>query len=167
MLDELEDISQSIRKHKKKIKEIYLEQRRKMPKSDAQLKLPVPEAGAMEELFQYDVSSTSYLFVEDLMMTKPQKSVLVQDLETTLTNHERAPQWIANLQTACIADVMPNIRKIKTNDIQTFGNFCEQFLEYISAIGQGPDRLDVVFDSYVEGSIKDSEKNSPSRQSPN
>ena len=113
----------------------------------------------MEELFQYDVSSTSYLFVEDLMMTKPQKSALVQDLETKLTNNdERAPAMDSKLQTACIADVMANIRKIRTKDIQTFGNFCEQFLDYISAIGQGPDRLDLVFDSDVEGSIKDSER---------
>ena len=55
----------------------------------------------MEELFQYDVSSTSYLFVEDLTMTKPQKSALVQDLETKLTNDdERAPAMDSELQTA-------------------------------------------------------------------
>ena len=60
---------------------------------------------------------------------------------------------------ACIADVMANIRKIKTKDMQSFGDFCEQFLDYISAISRGPDRLDLVFDSYVDGSIKDSERN--------
>ena len=113
----------------------------------------------MEELFLCDVSSTSYLFVEDLMMTKPQKSALVQDQVTKVSSDdERAPTMDSELQTACIADVMANIRKIKTKAIQTFDNFCEQFLDYISAIGQGPDRLDSVFDSYVEGSIKDSER---------
>ena len=55
----------------------------------------------MEELFQCDVSSTSYLFVEDLTMTKPQKSALVQDLETKLTNDdERVPAMDSELQTA-------------------------------------------------------------------
>ena len=84
----------------------------------------------MEELFQYDVSSTSNLFVEDLMMTKPQKSALVQDLEIKITNDDkRAPTMDSELQTACIAALMANIRKIKTKDIQTFGNFCEQFLD--------------------------------------
>ena len=70
------------------------------------------------------------------------------------------PQWTANYRPpiAYIPDVMANIRKIKTKDIQMFGNFCEQFLDYISAICRGPDRLDLVFDSYVEGSIKDSER---------
>ena len=67
------------------------------------------------------------------------------------------PQWTANYRPpiAYIADV---IRKIKTKDIQTIVNFCEQFLDYISTICRGPDRLDLVFDSYVEGSIKDSER---------
>ena len=94
------------------------------------------------------------------MMTKPQKSALVQDLETKpINDDERAPAMDSELQTACIADVMANIRKIKANDIQTFGDFCKQFLDYISAIGRGQARLDLVFDSYVEGSIKDSERN--------
>lgn len=114
----------------------------------------------MEELLQYDVSSTSYLFDQEGLMTKSQKSALVQDLETKLINDdERVPTKDSELQTACIADVMANIRKLKTKDIKTFGEFCEQFLDYISAVGRRPDRLDLVFDSYVEGSIKDSERN--------
>ena len=52
----------------------------------------------MEEIFQYDFSSTSYLFDEDLMMTKPQKSAFVQDLETKITNDdERAPTMDSEL----------------------------------------------------------------------
>ena len=72
-------------------------------------------------------------------MPKPQKSALVQDLETKITyDGEGAPAKDNKLQTACIADMMANIRNIKTKDIQTFGHFCEQFLDYISSIGQGP-----------------------------
>ena len=36
----------------------------------------------MEELLQYDVSSTLYFFNQEGLITKPQKSALVQDLET-------------------------------------------------------------------------------------
>ena len=54
---------------------------------------------------------------------------------------------------------MAIIRKIRTKDIQTFGYFCKQFLDYISATRQGPDRLDLVLDSYVEDSITDLERN--------
>ena len=65
----------------------------------------------MEEIFQYDVSSTSYLFDQDLMMTNL-KSALVQGLETKLTNDdERAPTMDSRLQTACVADVMPSIMR--------------------------------------------------------
>ena len=38
----------------------------------------------MEELFQYDVSYTSYLFVEDLTMTKPQKMHLSRSRDKTI-----------------------------------------------------------------------------------
>ena len=68
----------------------------------------------MEELLQYGVSSTSYLFNQEGLMTKSQKSALVQDLETNISNDdERAPAKDSELQTACIADMMANIRKIK------------------------------------------------------
>jgi len=102
-------------------------------KEDAQMRRSIEVARArgrsMEELLQYDVSSTSYLFDEKGLITKPQKSALVQDLEAKLTkDDERIPTKESELQTACIADVMANIRKIKTKDIQTFGEFCDQFL---------------------------------------
>ena len=92
----------------------------------------------MEELLQYDVSPTSYLFDQEGLMTKLQKSTLIQDLEANLTSDdERVPTKDSDLQTAFIADVMENIRKVKTNDIQTFGEFCEQFLDYISLLLEG------------------------------
>ena len=73
-------------------------------KEDAQIRRSTEIAHArgriMEKLFQYDVSPTSYLFVEELTMTKPQKSAHVQDLETKLTNDdERVPAMDNELQT--------------------------------------------------------------------
>ena len=66
----------------------------------------------MEELLQYDVSSTSYLFNQEGLMAKPQKRALVQDVKTKITNDdERAPAKNSELQTAFITDVMANIRK--------------------------------------------------------
>lgn len=134
-------------------------------KKDAEMMRSIEVARArgrtMEELLQYDVSSNLYLFDNEGLMAKPQKSALVQELESKLTtDDERVPTMDSELQTACITDVMANIRKIKkTKDIETFGEFCEEFLDYISAVARGTDRLDLVFDSYVEGSIKDSERN--------
>jgi hypothetical protein len=73
------------------------------------------------------------------MMTKPQKSELIKDIEMKLINDdERVPSKDSELQTPCIVDMTTNIRKIKTKDIQTFGKFCEQFLDYVSGVVQGP-----------------------------
>jgi hypothetical protein len=88
-------------------------------------------------------------------MTKPQKSESIKEIEMKLINdNERVPSKDSELQTPCITDVMTNIRKIKTEDIQTFDQFCEQFLDYVSGVARGPERL---FDSYVSGSMKYSE----------
>ena len=82
-------------------------------KVDAQMRQTIEVARArgknIQELLQYDVSSTSYLFDLEGLMTKPQKNTLVQDLETKLTNDvERVPTKDSELQTACIVDVMAN-----------------------------------------------------------
>jgi protein tyrosine phosphatase len=91
---------------------------------------------------------------------KPQKSELIKEIEMKLINDdERVPSNDSELQTPCITDVMTNIRKIKTKDIQTFEQFCEQFLDYVSGVARGPERLYLVFDSYVRGSMKYSERN--------
>ena len=68
---------------------------------------------AMEELLQYDVSSMSSLFDPQGMMTKPQKSAHIKDLEAKLCkNDERAPTKESKLNTACIVDVMASSRKL-------------------------------------------------------
>ena len=75
-------------------------------------------ASHMEELLQYGISSTSYLFNQEGLMPKPQKSKLVHGLEMKITNDdERTPKDSA-IQTACILDAMANIRKMKTKDIK-------------------------------------------------
>ena len=109
----------------------------------------------MEEFLQYDISSISYLFNQEGLMKKSHKSALILHLETKITNdNNRTSAKDNELQTACSVDVMADNRKIQSKDIQIVGHFSEQFMEYISTIGQGPDSQDLVFDSYVEGSIK-------------
>ena len=140
-------------------------------KEDAEMRRSVEFARArgraMEELLQYDVSSMSSLFDPQGMMTKPQKSALVKDLEAKLSkNDERAPTKESKLNTACIVDVMASSRKLQTKSITTFGQFVDQFMDYIFAISRRPDRLDLVFDSYVESFIKDSERSRRRNQAP-
>jgi hypothetical protein len=83
-----------------------------------------------------------------------------------INEDKRVPAQDSELQPPCIADVMANIRKITTKDIQTFGKFCEQFLHHVCGVVRGSERLDLMFDSYVQGSIKDSERNHRQRKAP-
>jgi hypothetical protein len=56
------------------------------------------------------------LFDQEGMMKKSQKSELVREIEMTLSNDdERVLAKDSELQTVCMADVMTNIRKIKTS----------------------------------------------------
>ncbi len=87
------------------------------------------------------------------------KSALVQELEPKLTKDDvRELAKDSEMQTACLGNVIANIRQAKTKDLRTFRDFCEHFLDYIAAIGQGTDRSDLIFDSDVERSMKDSER---------
>jgi hypothetical protein len=58
-------------------------------------------------------------------MAKPQKSELIKEIDMKLINDSMRgfPQRTVSYKNPCIANVMTNIRKIKTKDIQTFKNF--------------------------------------------
>jgi hypothetical protein len=59
-----------------------------------------------------------YLFDQEGMTTKPQKNKLVREIEMKLANDdERVRAKDSESQTACIANVMTNIRTIKTKGI--------------------------------------------------
>ena len=53
---------------------------------------------------------------------------------------------------------MGYIRGLKLKPVKTFGELCEQFISMVSNIHLRPTRIDFVFDSYLEGAIKDSER---------
>ena len=53
---------------------------------------------------------------------------------------------------------MANVRKTSIKGLRTFADFCSAFLNMILAICQNASRIDLVFDSYHEGSVKDTER---------
>ena len=60
---------------------------------------------------------------------------------------------------------MANVRKIKANvkEEKTFEKLVQNFLSYVQNKAQGGSRIDLVFDSYIEMTIKDSERQKRSR----
>ena len=61
---------------------------------------------------------------------------------------------------------MAYVRKVKTKPLKTFGEFCDVFLTSILNVSQNASRIDMVFDTYIEGSVKDSERLRRSKVSP-
>ena len=124
---------------------------------------------SMDELLQYDVCSTSPLFDEEGLMTKATKSQIVQELEKHLDEDcPKTPTTSDSAKTGYIVDVMANVRKIKQKDSSNFGEFCDSFLRFIQSSAKGTSRIDFVFDSYMDRSIRalsanDWRRNTPSR----
>ena len=57
-----------------------------------------------------------------------------------------------------LVDVMSNVRKLDVKNTRTFGELCKSFLSYVLSLCKNTDQVHFVFDSYIEGSVKDSER---------
>ena len=115
---------------------------------------------SMDQLLQYNITPCC-LFDEEGLMTKAVKSSLVHELELRLSADDcitSSRPTDTFLHTTYIVDTMANIRKMKTNDLKTFGDFALVFTNYIMASAKGANRIDLIFDSYCERSIKDHER---------
>ena len=120
-----------------------------------------------KELFKYDLIKFSYLFDEEGLLTRPQKSLLTKELEKVLSQDDYgSPLEWDDCHTSYIVDVMAYVRKVKMKPLKTFGEFCDVFLTSILNISKNASRIDMVFDTYIEGSVKDSERLRRSKVSP-
>ena len=54
---------------------------------------------------------------------------------------------------------MTNVRKIRTKGLRSFADFCSTFLNMLLAICKNETKIELVFDSYKEGFVKDTEIN--------
>lgn len=90
-------------------------------------------------------------------MTTATKSSIVHELEKQLKiEDQNTPS--TSMKTRFIIDVMANVRKMKTSNIRTLGEFCDNTLNATQCITKCASRIYLVFDSYVEKSTKDSER---------
>ena len=120
-----------------------------------------------QEVFTYDLVKTDYLFDEDGLMKKPTKHELVRELELNITadDYIARTHW-TDIPTEYIVDVMAYVRKLKNSSMNTFGDLCNQLLIMILGICKNASRIDFVFDSYIEGSVKDNERLRRSQKPP-
>jgi hypothetical protein len=112
------------------------------------------------EIFKYDLVKSSYLFSdEDGLMKKPVKYELMKELEKKLqpSDYIHPSEW-ADMPTGYVIDVMAYVRKIPFSSITTFGELFDKFLSIVLGICKCAKRIDFVFDAYIQGSVKDSER---------
>ena len=113
----------------------------------------------IQELLTYDLIDTSYLFDAEGLMVKPNKSDLCNELEKMLepTDYLQPSAWtLAN--TTAIVDVMAHLRCMRLANLNTFGDLCTDFLGYVHILSHSANRIDFVFDTYIDASVKDSER---------
>ena len=60
--------------------------------------------------------------------------------------------------TTAIVDVMAHLRRMRLANLHTFGDLCTDFVAYVQSISHNANRIDYVFDTYIDGSVKDSER---------
>lgn len=154
--------------HKPKVsKKSSLSSKKKDGQMQRVLEVARARGKSMEELLQYDVASTSQLFDEDDFMTKSTKSSIVLELEQKLEKDDsRTPQMTDQYKTSYILDVMAAIRKIGTKNHLNFGNLCDAVLRYVQTSAKNAKRIDLIFDSYLKRTIKDSERQRRKMKSP-
>ena len=61
---------------------------------------------------------------------------------------------------------MTIFRKMKLRELKTFGNLCKAEIEYAKISSSFAQRIEFVFDSYDDHSIKDCERNRRLKQTP-
>ena len=110
---------------------------------------------ATSELLKHDLVEESPLFDGD-DMTKPQKHIMIQELEKQLEKDDYAFDKQSNTPTVVIVDFMSVVRKVPFAKCSTFKEALA-FVWHLVTTAVSAGRLDIVYDSYLEGSIKESE----------
>ena len=113
----------------------------------------------MDELLKYDLIDSSYLFDNERLMKRPVKSMLIQEVEKYLSPEDYvSPSHWHQSKTTFLVDVMACIRRLTVKRLNTFGDLCNSLVDYILNIAVGASRIDFVFNTYIENSVKDSER---------
>ena len=106
----------------------------------------------MSELLKHDLVEESPLFDEN-DTTKPQKHIMIQELEKQLEKNYYAFDRQSNTPTVVIVDFMSVVRKVPFAKCSTFKEALA-FVWHLVTTAVFAGRVDIVYDSYLEGSIK-------------
>lgn len=111
----------------------------------------------IELLLKYELTDKNHLFDADGLFSKADKSSLNRELEKKVFNIKSKNELDNNnIETALVVDVMLIMRKIPWGKLTNFNDLAEQFCTFVNhnALLQNTKRIDFVFDSYFDTSIK-------------
>ena len=152
----------------KKLSEKKKDQKRETAQAQKTVDLARVRGYDMKHLFQYDLVESSPLFDDNGFMTDPRKSTLCNELEKNLKKEDyiHPSVWPA-CHTTYLIDVMACMRRVRVKSLKSFGDFISKgFFDIIQNICRRASRIDFVFDTYLDGSIKDSERKRRSSNKP-
>ena len=125
---------------------------------DAQKQIYIARARgiSMKEILSFD-HLTSNLFFEEDLTAKRNKSDLVKQLEKQLAASDTSFTAESKLRTAIIVDFMSLIRRYPVSKLKTFDDL---FRTATYSLLHAPctEEIDIVYDSYLEHSIKECER---------
>ena len=129
---------------------------KKLGKMQKEIDMARSRGIATSELLKHDLVEESPLFHGD-DMTKPQKHIMIQELEKQLEKDDYAFDKQSNTPTVVIVDFMSVVRKVPFAKCSTFKEALA-FVWHLVTTAVSAGRVDIVYDSYLEGSIKESER---------
>ena len=110
----------------------------------------------IKNILTFDLGCSSFLFDGNLTF-KPEKHLLVTEIEKYLMEDDYDFSKSSQLETALIVDFISNVRNISATQCQIFKDILVRLwsIIYNSCTFQ---RFDIIYDSYIEQSIKFSER---------
>ena len=110
----------------------------------------------LSHIMNYDLMSTNVHFFEG-HTRKPDKSVLVHELEKHFDKSDLTFTKTSKLETILLIDFMSLVRRMPISNMSVFFDLLQVTWKKVKA-NCDFQQVDVVFDSYVENSIKEGER---------
>ena len=109
-----------------------------------------------EDLLKYDVVPSPMMFSDDGLMTKPEKSQLIQEFEGCLNSNDYS--YHHKHESAFLIDVMATVHKVPLSGISNFSDLVAMLTQMMS-VYHSYGRCDYIFDLYSDNpSVKDGER---------
>ncbi|KAG1701651.1 hypothetical protein GQR58_004686 [Nymphon striatum] len=129
---------------------------REMNMAEKSIEIARDKGLATEDLLKYDVLPSPMLFDDHGLMTKPEKSQLIRELEDKLVSDDYS--YHHKPESAFIIDVMATVRRVPLIGRTHFSDLLLQ-LTHITDVYHRYGRCDYIFDIYNDNpSVKDSER---------